>query len=187
MTQGKHPEAIKLYENIKKYSSPEIAEKLAFGVNLPIFPSKEECKTWVTHIVSELENEFDDSKIKKIRMGCYCDEDGKLEENKQWLKNIYSASRTIEEFVDTVNEHAGGWYIQDGMLYTKYFHCGCPMVEGIDRLNTNTWCYCTVGFAKEIFDQVLGYEVEIDVSETMKSGSDYCLIRVSKKNGDPIS
>lgn len=187
MKMEKHPEAIKLFENIEKHSSSETAEKIAFGVNLPVSPSKEECKTWVMHIVSELENTFDEYTIKKIRMGCYCEEDGKLEENKKWLKNIYSASRDINEFVNKVNERVGGWQLEDGMLYTKYFHCGCPMIEDIDNFDTNTWCNCTAGFAKEIFDHVLGYEVEIDVFETMKSGSDYCLIRVSKKNGCPIS
>lgn len=187
MARERHLEAIKLFENIKKHSTHKTAEEIAFGVDLPISPTKEECKLWVTHIISGLEDTFDDSTIKNILMGCYCDEGGKLEENKKWLKEIYNSSQDIKEFVNRVNEHSAGWYIRDGKLYTKYFECACPMLEDMDRLKTKTWCYCTAGFAKEIFDNVFGYEVDIDVLETIKMGNDFCLIRVSKKNGNPIS
>jgi predicted hydrocarbon binding protein len=177
----RHPEAVKLFKNIKRFSDIQTAESIAFGVFLPLSPSKEQCANWVEYIASKLEEKFDEATIKRIRMGCYCRENGRLDESKKWLRELYIASENLEQFVDKVNEYSAGWYIKDGELYTKYFDCPCPMLEGTDQLTTKTWCHCTAGFAIEIFDDVFGYEVDTEVLESIKLGSEFCLIKVTRR------
>lgn len=177
----KHPEALKMFKNIQEVSDAQTAEEIAFNTYLPLEPTNEQSADWVNAVCSALENRFDDDTIKVIRQGCYCREDGKLDENKSWLKKLYNESNNIEQFVEKVNEVGAGWHTENDELYTKYFDCSCPMLNGIERLNTKTWCYCTAGFGKEIFDEVFGCEVEIEILKAIKMGDEFCLLKVKRK------
>ncbi|WP_432408718.1 DUF6144 family protein [Wukongibacter sp. M2B1] len=177
-----HNEAKKLYKNIEKYSISDVAHKIAFGIDLPPSPTRSEKKKWVEFISCELEKSFDKHTIKNIRMGCHCTENGKLDEAKEFIKNIYSTAISMEDFVDKMNEHSAGWYIKDGYLFTKYFSCPCPMLEGVEMLATKTWCYCTVGYNKEIFEYVFDCEVDIELIESIKMGDKQCLMRIIPLN-----
>lgn len=83
----------------------------------------------------------------------------------------------MEDFVNRVNEYGAGWEPKDGFLYTKYFSCTCPMLEGMDTLPTKTWCYCTIGY-KQIFDYVFGCDVEIELLKSIKMGDAICLMKL---------
>jgi predicted hydrocarbon binding protein len=137
---------------------------------------------------------FRSTTVKKIRQGCYCRDSGKLDENKKWLKEIYSDSKDIHEFVEKVNSYVkkvanqdAGWHIKNGHLFTKYFDCSCPMLEEVDVLPAKTWCHCTAGFCKEIFDDVFGFEVDAEIIKSIKTGDDCCLIKISDKDGKPFA
>ena len=182
MTKQKHSEAIKLYNNILKYSTDEIAEKIAYDTELIPSSNNREKSEWVKNVSSDLEKHFEEHTIKNIRMGCYCNENGKLDESKAFISNIYKSSNTFTDFVDKMNEYGAGWYIEDGYLFTKYFSCPCPMLESVDVLPTKTWCYCTIGYNKQIFEYVFDCEVEIELLESIKTGSKQCLMKVITLN-----
>ena len=173
-----HDEVKRLYENVEKYSNSDTAQKIAFGRELPYSPTKVEKKEWVKYISSELENEFDEQTIKNIRLGCYCNENGELDKSKDFIKNIYDSAVSLEDFVDKMNEYEAGWYIKDGHLFTKFLSCSCPMLEGVDILPTKTWCFCTVGFNKKIFEYVFNCEVDIELLESIKMGDNQCLMKI---------
>lgn len=173
-----------LYDNITKYSGSEIADNIAYGMDQP--QSSTEKAQWVRYISSKLEEHFDERTIKNIRMGCYCNENGKLEESKEFIKNIFLCSSSMHDFADKMNEHGAKWYIEDGNLFTKYFSCPCPMLESIDYLPTKTWCYCTVGYNKEIFEYVFDCEVDVELIESIKTGSKQCLMKIIAHNKDVL-
>lgn len=177
-----HNQAKRLYENITKYSTLDVAHKIAFGIDLPLSPTKSEKKEWVKFVSCELEKNFEEHTINNIRMGCYCTENGKLDESKEFIKNIYNTSTCMVDFVNKMNEHEVGWYIKDVYLFTKYFSCPCPMLEGVDMLPTKTWCYCTVGYNKKIFEYVFDCEVNIELIESIKMGNNQCLMRIVPLN-----
>ena len=189
----KHPEAYKLFKNIEKFSCTKTAENIAFGMDFPACASKQQCAEWVKYISSGLEENFDEPTIKKIRQSCYCRDGGNLEENKRGLKEIYADSKNIYDFVEKVNKYVekisgqnAGWYIQNGYLFTKYFDCSCPMLDSIEILPTKTWCHCTAGLCKEIFDAVFSFEVDAEIIESLKMGDKHCLIKISNKDGSPL-
>lgn len=173
-----HNEVERLYENITKHSNSDIARKIAFGRELSFSPTKIEKKQWVEYITTELEKEFDEQSIKNIRLGCYCNENGKLDESKEFIKNIYDCSVSMEDFVERMNKYNVGWYLKDGVLFTRYYSCSCPMLESVDTLPTKTWCYCTIGFNKKIFEDVFNCEVDIELLESIKMGDNQCLMKI---------
>nr|WP_304943337.1 DUF6144 family protein [Vallitalea guaymasensis] len=178
MLKLKNNEVKKLIDNIRKYSSSDVAHKIALGIDLPVNPTPIEKSEWVRYISTELEKHFDEKTIKKIRMGCYCTENGKLEESKTFIKKVYDNSVSMTDFVNKMNEYQAGWYIKDGNLHTKYYSCPCPMLEAVSSLPTKTWCYCTVGYNKEIFEYVFNCEVDIELLESIKMGDNQCLMKI---------
>ncbi|MBP7175328.1 MAG: hypothetical protein KBA53_03775 [Thermoclostridium sp.] len=184
MIKEKHNEARKLFDNISKFADRELAEEIAYGADLLPAAGIDEKAKWVKHVSSELEKHFEEHTIKDIRMGCYCNENGKLDQSKEFIRKIYSASASLRDFVNKMNEHGAGWYIEEGNLYTKYDSCPCPMLEGVDLLPTKTWCYCTVGYNKHIFESVFEREVDVELIESIKIGNKQCLMRIIPRKSD---
>lgn len=184
MPESRHPEAVKLYRNVLKYSDARTAAEIAYGVDLPLCAAREQRMKWIDHISGGLERKFDENAIKTIRMGCYCTEASKFEETKAWIKALYLDSKSMAEFVDKMNARSAGWYIEDGALYTKFFFCECPMLEGVEALPTKTWCYCTAGYSKALFEDIFGYAVEVELLQSIKTGDDICLMRITAKHDD---
>lgn len=173
-----HPEVEKLCRNVAKYAPQDVAEQIACGIALPESADDAAKAAWVGSICRGLEERFDEETIKSIRLGCHCDEAGRLDEMKRWLRGLYVESSGIEDFVDRVNRHNAGWYIVNGEIYTKFLGCECHMLQGVDRLTSKTWCYCTAGYTEELFRHVFGCEVESTLLQTIKMGHDACVVKI---------
>ena len=182
-----HDEVKKLNQSINRYGTSELAHSIAYGKTLPINPTSNEKKEWVDYISIALEKHFDEETIKNIRMGCHCTENGKLDESKTFIKEVFIESNNFEEFVYNMNKFGAGWFIDNGDLFTQFHSCSCSMLDGVDALPTKTWCYCTVGFNKSIFEYVFECEVDIDLVESIKMGHDRCLMRIIPSNNPFIS
>ncbi len=171
-----------LYDTLLEHSSSDTAYHIAYGEPLCDNPTAEEKTAWVHHVMHKMEATYDEQTIKAIRTCCYCDEGGQLQKSMKWLKGLYDASSDIHDFINKVNEHGAGWYVKDCYLYTKYLDCSCPMLEGIDRLESKTWCYCTMGYTRAIFSHVFDCpfdEVDIELLKAIKMGDEFCLMRVA--------
>ncbi len=189
-----HPEAVQLYESLLRYADRETAGDIAFGPELAPDASAEQRASWVRCVIAVLEERFDAATIKRIRLGCYCDEDerpGKCKgigylcadkalftKVRDWLRELYATSKSLEEFVEKANTENLGWYVQDGELYTKFFECECPMLEAVGTLPTFTWCWCTAGYGKRLFEAVFGHPVDIEILHSIRHGHEFCLMKV---------
>jgi len=79
-----------------------------------------------------------------------------------------------------------GLFCEDGMLicnlhsssYLQFTFCPCPMLAEVDRLYTNTWCQCTTGYSKVLFEKAFGCEVDVELLKSIKLGDDICLMTV---------
>ena len=196
-----HPEAIQLHRNILRFADEQTAQKIAFGLPLALDASPEERAAWVHRVIGALEAGFDAATIKNIRLGCYCNEDeapakcksaGYLcadtelfNKVRDWLRGLYVSSANLEDFVAKANTENLGWYVENGELYTKFFECECPMLEAVEQLPTFTWCWCTAGHGKRLFDSVFGYPVDVDIIHSIRQGNEFCLMKITKLSHAP--
>jgi len=74
----------------------------------------------------------------------------------------------VEEFGNLDKAKAAGLYSENGELYLQFSFCPCPMLEGVDILETNTWCQCTTGYSK----------VDVELLKSIKMGDDKCLMKI---------
>jgi predicted hydrocarbon binding protein len=64
-----------------------------------------------------------------------------------------------------------GLSIADGL-------CLCPLVESLDKTLSKTYCQCSAGYVKELFERLVGKPVEVEVLESLRSGGKICRFKI---------
>lgn len=158
----------RLHESIKLVISKDEADNIVKAIPITVHSTPEERAEWVENLSALLEKRFDADTIKQIRQGCYCNENGKLEEAANELRKLYvSLDCDVHKFMNALNEQGAGWYIKDDYLYTKMFSCECPMLEKAKTDSSLTWCHCTAGYVKKLFDTVFDVSIEAEIIHSM--------------------
>lgn len=162
-------------ENVSK----EMAEAIMTELPLSINATPKNRAEWVEKLSAVLEKRFDERTVKNIRQGCYCNENGRLEDTANNLRQLYlSLNRDKFKFVETMNENGADWFIRDNQLHTKMFSCECPMLEAANNSDSLTWCHCTAGYNKKLFEIVFERPVEVEVLQSIRQRFDFCLLKI---------
>jgi hypothetical protein len=69
----------------------------------------------------------------------------------------------------------------------RYYACHCPLVrasvlEGKPEISP-TWCYCSGGFEKLLFDVIFDEQVEVEVLENALGGDLRCRFAIKIPEG----
>ena len=164
-----------LEENVSKETTEAIMTELPLTINVTPKIRAE----WVEKLSAVLEKRFDERTIKNIRQGCYCNENGKLEDTANSLRQLYlSLDQDLFGFVEAMNANGAGWFIRDNQLYTKMFTGECPMLEAARTSDSLTWCHCTAGYNKKLFEIIFERPVNVDVLQSIRQGFDFCLLKI---------
>lgn len=178
MAKNDNAHSIRLADSLHRHIGNNL--DLKFTERYPLSKSANIDKKyeWAKAACDYLEEHFDTETIIKMRKDCKCN-DGKSIAQK-FLKYLNKAD-SIEEFVKAFNQNetfASLEYISDNKILFCYHECYCPCVKRVPQEMSKTWCYCTLGNAEGIFSKVFKKDVEVTLLETVKSGSDRCVIEV---------
>lgn len=136
----------------------------------------EDNSTWVKNTMKRLEENFDTPTVKKIRMNCQC---GYAMDDKLTLvKKLMASSTNLEEFANNEIAKATGLSYHGNELYLQFLFCPCPMLAEVDKLDSNTWCQCTTGYSKVLFEKAFDCEVDVELLKSIKMGDDICLMKI---------
>ncbi len=163
-----------IYEAVQTYSDALTAEEIVYGSDKTA--SNENDAEWVKSTMCRLENKFDEETRKKLRMDCQCGYG--MEDRVNFITELVAASSNMEEFANSDKAMAAGLYCEQGTLYLKFQFCPCPILAGVDKLETNTWCLCTTGYSKILFEKAFGCEVKVELLKSIKMGHDICLMKI---------
>ncbi len=163
-----------IFNAVKTASNAETATKIVYGEQKTSSP--EDNAAWVKAAMNRLENHFDRAAVKQIRMNCQCGYG--MDEKLELVKELVEASSTLEEFANQEKAKAAGLSCQNGELYLQFPFCPCPMLADVDKLDTDTWCQCTTGYSKVLFEKAFGCEVSVELLKSIKVGDDICLMKI---------
>lgn len=166
-----------LYRAICLASDTDTAETIVFGEQGGA--KQESDSEWVLSSMRRLEDSFDEETVKQIRMNCQCGYG--MQERVSFLNELKAASSGMEDFAGSERALAAGLFFEKGELYLKFPFCPCPMLSGVDRLPSKTWCQCTTGYSKVLFEQVFGCPVDVELKKSIKAGDDICLMKIVPK------
>ncbi len=163
-----------IYGAVKSASNDETAKEVVYGKDE--LAGTEDNPTWVKSVMKRLENNFDKPAVKQIRMHCQCGYG--MDEKLALVKELVEASSSVEEFGDLDKAKAAGLYCENGELYLQFPFCPCPMLAEVDRLDTNTWCQCTTGYSRVLFEKAFACEVDVELLKSIKMGDEKCLMKI---------
>lgn len=114
--------------------------------------------------MSRLEHVFDEESRVRIMERCGRQCCGPTHQKVR--KALFQESSSLEEFLDKLNELEGGKahyrITEQGAIIVEYPTCQCGQVrEAVKRFPSHTYCMCSVGFNKELFETVLGRKVDV--------------------------
>lgn len=163
-----------LYGAIKGVSSEEAACEIVYGTGGA--NESEDDPTWVKSAMKRLENRFEKPVVKQIRMHCQCGYG--MDEKLALVRELMEASSSMEEFGKLEKAKAAGLSCVGGELYLQFPFCPCPMLAGVDRLETNAWCQCTTGYSKVLFEKAFQCKVDVELLKSIKMGDEICLMKI---------
>jgi len=163
-----------IFEAVRNQSDAETAQEIVYGKEERA--KSENDADWVKSTMHRLENRFDKDTTKLIRMNCQCGYG--MDEKLTLLNELKAAASNMEEFGNADRAKAAGMYCEDSILYLQFPFCPCPMLAEVDKLETYTWCQCTTGYSKVLFEQVFGCTVDVELLKSIKTGDDICLMSI---------
>lgn len=166
-----------IFEAVKTAGGEEAAEKVVFGDSGEAV--SEDNAAWVKGTMARLEREFDRETVKRIRRSCQCGYG--MDERIAFAKDLVASSSSMEEFAGHERAREAGLSCVDGELYLQFPFCPCPMLADVDRLETDTWCQCTTGYSKVLFECAFGCEVDVELLKSVKMGDEICLMKISPR------
>lgn len=158
-----------LFTAVKNESNEKTAHHI---VNHP----NEDNPTWVKNTMKRLNEEFNSSTVKKIRMDCQCGYG--MDEKLALVNELMAMSTSLEEFGNHEKSKAAGLSFNNGELFLMFPFCPCPMLAEVERLDNKTWCQCTTGYSKVLFEKAFGCKVDVELLKSVKAGDDICLMKI---------
>ncbi len=164
-----------LFHAVKAASNDETAAKIVYGERGQA--ASEDDAAWVKSAMGRLVDRFDRPAVKEIRMRCQCGYG--MDEKLALMKELLESSSSLEEFAGKDKAKAAGLFCADGELYLQFPFCPCPMLAGMDKLDSDAWCQCTTGYSKVLFEKAFGCAVVIDLLKSIKMGDRFCLMKIT--------
>ncbi|MDO9680584.1 MAG: DUF6144 family protein [Bacteroidales bacterium] len=158
-----------IFNAVKNESNSETAKMIVSGNN-------EDNPTWVKNTMRRLEETFDAPSIKKIRMSCQCGY--AMDEKLSLLNELKKDSSSLEEFASHDKAKEAGISYKEGELFLQFSYCPCPMLAQVEKLESNSWCQCTTGYSKVVFEKAFGCEIDVELLKSVKMGDDICLMKI---------
>lgn len=167
-----------IYEAVKTESSEDIANEVVFGKEQ--LEISEKNSDWVKSVMHRLESRFESGTVKRIRMNCQCGYG--MDEKLALVRELKSTAAGIEEFTNSEKAKAAGLFCKDGELFLQFGFCPCPMLEGVEKLETSTWCQCTAGYSKTLFEKAFDCNADVELLKSIKMGDEVCLMKIILHN-----
>jgi predicted hydrocarbon binding protein len=132
---------------------------------------------WITCLIAGLDEHVDEETRAKVLEQC-----GRQCQSQSFIKkarDIYQKSENIDEFLDNFRQVYKHLHRDGDEVYIVYPKCYCSHVNKIPpgKLSA-TYCNCSRGWAKALFEGALGRPVEVIMEESIVKGDKQCKFRI---------
>lgn len=163
-----------IYKAVEKFGGENTAKKIVYGANEEA--REENNGTWVNATMKRLEDSFAPTVTKQIRMECQCGYG--MEEKVALLRELRASYSDLEEMANSDKAKTAGLFSENDSLYLQFTFCPCPMLGEVEQLDSKTWCQCTTGYSKVLFERAFECKADVELLESIKSGDNRCLMKI---------
>lgn len=168
----------RLYDSLATLTDEQTALQVALADMLPKAPSDKRKAQWAKQICETLTDRLPEETAKAVRMACHCKPPlAKFER----LRRQFAKDGDLDAYVHAQNEAGTGadFWLEDGYVYMSYPRCYCSFVKNATEPIPESWCWCTIGYAKELHDFVFGRETKVELLKSVLRGDEKCVMRIS--------
>ncbi len=131
---------------------------------------------WLKTLMEGLDNELDEETKVKILENCGRNCIPRSFASK--AKNCNKEAKNVDEFLERLGKVWKHVHREDGDVYVVYEKCYCPIVKTYSGELSSTWCNCSRGWTKELFEEALGKPVKVVLEKSVRQGDKECRFRV---------
>jgi predicted hydrocarbon binding protein len=98
-----------------------------------------------------------------------------------YIKKAKAAAKDAkdgDEFLDNLAKTVRMLKREGDAVYMVYPKCYCHKLKGFEGEVPHSYCYCSAGWVKEMFEQALSRPIEVKVEATVLRGDEACRLRV---------
>jgi hypothetical protein len=147
---------------------------------------------WVTRFFHELDQIVPEETRKKLMManGCSC--------HRTWIatEGIQIRKHKFEDWADWMKKNPNETIqVEGNVIHYQYTSaaetglpsaagaCLCPFVESKPAGLSATYCYCSVGYVKEMHEQIFDKPVDVELVESALQGAKRCRFKITVSKG----
>jgi len=132
---------------------------------------------WIASLVDGLDKHVDAETIAKILEQC-----GRQCQSQSFVKkakDVYKKSKDVNDFLDKFCKVYKHLHKEGNNVYIVYPKCYCSHVNKIPQGKLSaTYCNCSRGWAKALFEGALERTVEVVMKETIVNGDKQCKFQI---------
>lgn len=132
---------------------------------------------WVSCLIDGLDQYVDEDTRSKVLEQC-----GRQCQSQRFVKkarSIYQESKDMNEFLSKFGKIYEHLHTEGDNVYIVYPKCYCSFVNKIPSGQLSaTYCNCSRGWAKELFEGAVGRPVEVVMEKSIVKGDDQCKFRI---------
>lgn len=139
---------------------------------------------WIDALMQGLDESVEEETKKKIleKCGRACSiHHGHIEK----IKSMKKSGKNLSEILEKMNEDemwCGDWIKKGNIIYSICRVCECPFVISEMLRLSPTFCYCSRGFVKSIFETIFDNPVQVELKKAIGRGDNVCHFVVYQKN-----
>jgi predicted hydrocarbon binding protein len=136
---------------------------------------REFTERWVTNLMEAMEAQLDDVARTELMESC-----GRPCARANAVASAKASQGDVDKLLSTLEKWIGEGNIQkDGdVVHVVYPRCFCHLVAQGPAQLPKTYCLCSCGWLKEMFETVTRTPVDVEVLESVKRGADRCAFTV---------
>jgi predicted hydrocarbon binding protein len=127
----------------------------------------------IKRLMDILDRRYSQPAREAIMEGCNCLGDSIIDR----AKRLYKQSQNMDEWLAKLNTHGigGRQLTRKGKdILASYVKCHCGSVSRTKEPVSATFCYCSCGWFKKLFEAVLGVPIRVTLRRSMIQGDDRC-------------
>jgi predicted hydrocarbon binding protein len=132
---------------------------------------------WVVNLLDTLDKEVDEKTRVKILESCgrKCIGAGFLKK----VEAIGKKSKSTEDFLEGLGKVWKHLHVGKDGVFVVYEQCYCSLVKGSEVKVSPSFCNCSVGWIRELFETGLGKSVKVEKLGTIKQGNKQCKFKIT--------
>ncbi len=131
---------------------------------------------WLIDLLKEVEGKIGEERLVRIleERGRACTPDSMINKAKKAAKG----AEDDQGFLDNLQKIYPMLQQEGNKVYVVYPECYCTAMKNFKDEVPRSYCYCSVGWVKEMFEQALDRPVEVKLESSVLWGDKECRLRV---------